>query len=308
MRAGCPQRLPTPPPQDCDRFSLTVSRFHIDPYICFCVYMAYPALDERPQPEHYTRSSPRRFNRLLNSVLGSPFVTTSDLPPDTLIVGRLAADEELEAIDGAFSAVLRTETVTRPPSPTPSFSTDTYSFVNWTENAKAAKLQPRPSLSDATPACAFLAGPSRRAASQAYPTGFTYTPYNTVRASTPSSMKVSRSVGILPRIWEVLRESSPAKKGRRRVDSASDFWAEFSGEGYIDYASLPPLDGEEGELIDDEACFIDVRSVTGVGTFLTVHQPFFPASSVMGSIFANQCLYLFQIFSPRCLMKWLCTC
>jgi F-box and WD-40 domain protein 1/11 len=27
---------------------------------------------------------------------------------------------------------------------------------------------------------------------------------------------------------------------------------------------LQPLDGEEGELIDDEACFIDVRAVTGV--------------------------------------------
>jgi hypothetical protein len=36
---------------------------------------------------------------------------------------------------------------------------------------------------------------------------------------------------------------------------------------YINYSELPPLDGEEGELIDDEACFIDVRAVTGIGGF-----------------------------------------
>jgi len=39
---------------------------------------------------------------------------------------------------------------------------------------------------------------------------------------------------------------------------------------HINYSDLPPLDGEEGELIDDEACFIDVRAVTGIG------EPFLP--------------------------------
>lgn len=33
----------------------------------------------------------------------------------------------------------------------------------------------------------------------------------------------------------------------------------------VDYLNMQPLDGEEGELIDDEACFIDVRAVTGIG-------------------------------------------
>jgi F-box and WD-40 domain protein 1/11 len=28
---------------------------------------------------------------------------------------------------------------------------------------------------------------------------------------------------------------------------------------------LDPLDDEEGELIDDEACFVDVRAVHGIG-------------------------------------------
>ena len=34
----------------------------------------------------------------------------------------------------------------------------------------------------------------------------------------------------------------------------------------INYSELPPLDGEEGELIDDEACFIDIRAITGIGS------------------------------------------
>jgi F-box and WD-40 domain protein 1/11 len=29
---------------------------------------------------------------------------------------------------------------------------------------------------------------------------------------------------------------------------------------------LDPLDGEEGELIEDEACFVDITVVTGIGT------------------------------------------
>ncbi len=38
----------------------------------------------------------------------------------------------------------------------------------------------------------------------------------------------------------------------------------------INYSELPPLDGEEGELIDDEACFIDSRAVRGIGTCSSV--------------------------------------
>lgn len=41
-------------------------------------------------------------------------------------------------------------------------------------------------------------------------------------------------------------------------------------EVFVDYMTMPPLDGEEGELIDDEACFIDVRAVTGVGKCSTI--------------------------------------
>jgi F-box and WD-40 domain protein 1/11 len=230
--------------------------------------MAYAThLADHPVPDQYTRSSPRRFNRLLTSVLGSPFVTTSDLPQDALDTIRMLADDEMEAVDGSLSAVPRAETITRPSSPSPSFSTDTYSIVEWTENLASMSDQPRPSLSDATPACSFLGGPSRRSTPQNYypSSGLPHTPYNTMRSHSSGSLKGSRNAGLLPRIWEVLRESSPSKKGKRRFDITADLWGEWNVDGYIDYANLPPLDGEEGELIEDEACIIDVRSVAGLG-------------------------------------------
>ena len=34
----------------------------------------------------------------------------------------------------------------------------------------------------------------------------------------------------------------------------------------FDYSELPPLEDEEGELIDDEACFIDSSAIHGLGT------------------------------------------
>ncbi|KAF8902624.1 WD40-repeat-containing domain protein [Gymnopilus junonius] len=46
--------------------------------------------------------------------------------------------------------------------------------------------------------------------------------------------------------------------GRTTNGSRSDL------DGNINYSELPPLDGEEGELIDDEACFIDVRATDGI--------------------------------------------
>lgn len=210
-----------------------------------------------------------RFSRLLNTVLGSPFLTIADLPR-----GKGAwregesepSQNDLETVDGSFSAVPRTHTITRPTSPTPSFSTDTYSFLNWPEGAEIFNTQFRPSLSDAAPACSFLPASGRRSAMHyhPYPTPGP-TPYNTMRYPNMNAMKHSRSFGLLPRLWDAFRESSPGKKGKRRMEEAtSSVWNDQDG-ACVDYANLPPLDGEEGELIDDEACFIDVRVVTGIG-------------------------------------------
>jgi len=103
------------------------------------------------------------FNRLLDSVLGSPFLTTHDLP-------------DLDVVDGSFQAVSPSLAVTRPSSP---------EVVNHN--------LPRPR-------------------------------------------------GFLPRLWDALRRSK--HKSSRFIDDGQ------------------PLDGEEGELIDDEACFIDFGSFT----------------------------------------------
>ncbi|KAK2460770.1 hypothetical protein APHAL10511_007240 [Amanita phalloides] len=107
---------------------------------------------------------------------------------------------------------------------------------------------------------------------------------------------------LLPRIWEVL--SSPSKslfpnviapspsilssvaapnspllsarhasapggtfprwKGKGKAKVISDWTCEDNDGLLVDFSELAPLDGEEGELIDDEACFIDIRAVTGV--------------------------------------------
>lgn len=88
---------------------------------------------------------------------------------------------------------------------------------------------------------------------------------------------------LLPKIWDVLssptRQSvglvSPAKKGKAKQEP-DWIWSE---EETVDYSTLAPLDDDEGEFIDDEACFVTVdfwgidvgdrigraRRVTGIG-------------------------------------------
>ena len=66
-----------------------------------------------------------------------------------------------------------------------------------------------------------------------------------------------------------------ANKGKGK-SKAGGFFAVRSGNNSrrnlknqsINYSELPPLDGEEGELIDDEACFIDIRAITGIGSYI----------------------------------------
>ena len=76
---------------------------------------------EREQMHLHVPETPR-FSHF-NTVLGSPFVTVSALPRDSTWTEDLAMVGELEAVDGAMGSVPRAHTVTRPTSPTPSFST-----------------------------------------------------------------------------------------------------------------------------------------------------------------------------------------
>lgn len=222
------------------------------------------------EDEHNVPESSPWFDRLLSSTLGSPYVTTTDLPSfGNLHMSRYDPGMEFEQVDGALASVPRTETITRPPSPTPSFATDTFSLINWPEKAERFTSQPRPSVSDGAPTCSFLPSGSRRSAAYPYYPSPAPTPFSSIRIAHSNSLKGYRNFNLLPRLWDALRESSPVKKGKRRPDiSSNDFWDELGGGGYIDWANLPPLDGEEGELIDDEACVIDVRAVTGLGECL----------------------------------------
>ncbi|KAJ3483492.1 hypothetical protein NLI96_g6274 [Meripilus lineatus] len=258
-----------------------------------------------------------RFSKLLTSVLGSPFLTTSDLPHHNRETSSLRSismhsytrtrsnsngDSE-ETIDGTLFTVPRDETVTRPTSPSPSFRTETYSIVNWNDHkdlwANEVGHAGPSTLENAPTGCGIgLRSSIWSSASATYFPYYTSTPYSTIRfnshsnqhshsnsnsspTSPSTSMKASRSLGLLPKLWDALREtSSPMKsfKGKRRLGMEggyeSSIWNEVDMDGNInvDYANLEPLDGEEGELIDDEACFIDVRAVTGLDIIALVPE------------------------------------
>ena len=254
----------------------------VDAQIPFPTYHDYPdAEDDAPyedEHEHEAQATPR-FSHLLTSVLGSPFLTTSDLPGDadtayapSLPMERMDIDDDagsgsdMEAVDGAFASVPRSFTVTRPTSPTPSFRTETFSIVNWNPETYNLVL---PGNGDGTPRCSMAFLQSGRRTVSGYPSSHwssrSFTP-------SPSPIKASRSLtigmGFLPKIWDALREGSPAKRSRRRPGLPSwrdtSMELEYHSDGSIDYTNMSPLDGEEGELIDDEACFIDVRAITGM--------------------------------------------
>ena len=231
-----------------------------------------PDDDDRALYEHEEAQATPRFSHLLTSVLGSPFLTTSDLPGDSdtayapsIPLDRMDDDTgiDMEAVDGAFASVPRSFTITRPTSPTPSFRTDTFSIVNWNPEMYNLML---PGSGDGTPRCSMAFLQAGRRTISGYPSS------HWTRIASPSSspMKVSRSLtigmGFLPKIWDALRDGSPSKRSRRRpaIPSWQDSELEYHSDGSIDYANLMPLDGEEGELIDDEACFIDVRAITGM--------------------------------------------
>lgn len=230
--------------------------------------MASPSLYRTYNITHAEAERTPRFSRTYRSGLGSPFLTTSDLPPDgesphngPSSSSRMLENDELEQVDGAFAAVPRALTVTRPPSPTPSFRTESYSIINWNPEYPSAYA----ASEEGAPYCL---PPGRRTVSGYY------------AFAGPSPLKPSRSLTLgIARIWDALREGSPGKKNKRRPSLPSvSVWRdglvtedEDGIREFIDYLNMPPLDGEEGELIDDEACFINVTRITG--TDIVGHLP-----------------------------------
>lgn len=193
-----------------------------------------PILTQFPSSSSGSSSDPTspQFSKLLGTVLGSPFLTTSELPGN-------------ELIDGTLSVVPRTHTVTRPTSPAPTIDYDTFSMIN-PPSPTQSQLEMMDVFGSTTPNRSFLSSPARPMSSSP---GFV--PLNGSLYYTPPRTQFK---SLLPRLWDAL--SSPARKGKGKY-RRSGYEYDASGE-------LQPLDGEEGELIDDEACFIDVRAVTGV--------------------------------------------
>ncbi|KAG8731911.1 hypothetical protein FRC10_001363 [Ceratobasidium sp. 414] len=80
--------------------------------------------------------------------------------------------------------------------------------------------------------------------------------YDRAMAPTPDpgcSGTMGMGRGLLPRLLEMITTPSKSRKGKARAVYE-----------YID-GELLPLDGEEGELIDDEACILEVLESDGIG-------------------------------------------
>lgn len=241
-----------------------------------------PTVTVNPGPD----DSPR-FSCLLSSVLGSPFLTTTDLPfqPDLMDFETQSPDE-------------------RPTSPVPSVD---FSIIDVDLDDPELQFSSNTPIPGAYPI-------TRRGMSGV---GYSRATYHTDSFAWPPTSSATSMFQhasesphnpfktLLPRIWDVI--SSPGR-GVLNFSPSSNFsppsrspspsprlgsWyladtpsqepsiparakgkarAFFSRNGSrselddtINYSELDPLDDEEGELIDDEACFVDVRAVHGIG-------------------------------------------
>ena len=184
---------------------------------------------------------PPRISKLLGAVLNGARTEARNLGVSTGGGGGSGGgnnEGEIVMVDGSFTEVNNAETVTRPPSPAP---TADFSFISPPSPMSFVHVVP-PHIPDGfydvfssptsgpkgTPNCTLFISPSKAGASMR------------------RSPKLSKAA--LGRIWDAL--SSPARKARTKSQNV------FDGL---------PLDGEEGELID-EACFIAARPSTGMGT------------------------------------------
>ncbi|GLB39920.1 putative WD40 repeat-like protein [Lyophyllum shimeji] len=95
---------------------------------------------------HRRHSSHPGFSHLLTTVLGSPFLTTADLP---------------ELVDGAPVFVPHNQTITRPSSPTPTVGSSSFSFIQFDPDNPNASSPNRPPLKSILPRIWDVLTPSR---------------------------------------------------------------------------------------------------------------------------------------------------
>ena len=146
---------------------------------------------------------------------------------------------EILMVDGSFADVPASQTVTRPPSPAPTADysmvspPSPMSFVHVRMPSGTYDVVTSPTSGpEGTPDCTHFVQRSRGFSTERW---------------TPRRNPNKLGKAALGRIWGAL--SSPARKGKYRNLSALDGL---------------PLDGEEGELID-EACFFEQRKSVGCG-------------------------------------------
>ncbi|KAJ7595019.1 WD40 repeat-like protein [Mycena floridula] len=238
-----------------------------------------------------------RFTRRLTTAFGSPFVKSENSSPagpgssfrNTTSYARAAS--EPPCLSGLTESTSRPQTPP-PRSDSPSPSTAGFSIIGQDEAEASFHY-----LAQNTPYKTF-GSLGRRGAVHSTPT-LNYFSSNT--SNTPNSNIKS----FLPRLWDVIASpskntrnprpsattssnsrhtmynysslSSPMKKSREKSAYKTDIFANGEYGGHVEYISVPPLDDDEGELIDDEACFVAVdfwgvgiestgraRAVTGV--------------------------------------------
>ncbi|TEB25445.1 hypothetical protein FA13DRAFT_1796351 [Coprinellus micaceus] len=224
-----------------------------------------------------------RFSRLLSSVLGSPFLTTTDLPfqPDLMDLETQSPDE-------------------RPTSPVPSvdfsiidvdlddpelhFSSNTpipgaYPLLGegcQASGTRGLRTTPNPLLGPQPVSATSMFQHASESPHNPFKTllpriwDVISSPGRGVLNFSPSSnfSPPSRSPSLTsPRIMVSCRHTSqepsiPARaKGKARAFFSKN-GSRSELDDTINYSELDPLDDEEGELIDDEACFVDVRATS----------------------------------------------
>jgi len=181
----------------------------------------------------------------------SPSLSLIPYPSGLLLRSDDDSSDDFDIIDGSPFSVQHALTVTRPPSPS---ATVDYSFVS----------PPSPGLDRSSYPFASHPGRLQLNLLPQHWSGLSSRDkrYNTApgsptsyRATLASSGNRTPPIGksmkcLLPRLWGAL--SSPNRKSRRKAGRRKPYTLPSN----ISYADLQPLDGEEGELID-EACFVE---------------------------------------------------
>ncbi|KAF8955055.1 WD40-repeat-containing domain protein [Flammula alnicola] len=240
-----------------------------------------------------------RFSRLFSTALGSPFLTTSEALPQ-LELDHIDSNRQTDARPSSpaptadFSIIdMDVEDAESNPfipgsypsnqsrflSASLSFSRGRPIYVSnsnssWTSTASAninnkdhqqSPPQNPNSLKSLLPRLwDVLSSPGRNM--------LNFSPSTNVNTtSPPSSRSSSRTASPSASPRRPVNQSWYTNNGATSGRNSPVYWNPSSankGKGdlheNINYSELPPLDGEEGELIDDEACFIDVRAIHGI--------------------------------------------